>query len=188
MIKSKLNIIKNKLIEEKGISTTTLGFGKIFLILFIFYLIFTMMNIISLITNSREIVQSATIATVQRNYAKVYHTSRESYSGGYRPNGTGFYESYIDDTTSLIKYLTQNDILNVVDGDNLALAKVSANREKLYSITNIKVNVNNEPIRSGTQKFVITTRYNFEYPINFFGNKFNVSVPIKVSVKHTAKY
>lgn len=188
VIKSKLSIIKNKFIEEKGISTTTLGFWKIFLILFIFYLIFTMMNIISLITNSREIVESATIATVQRNYVKLYHTSRESYSGGYRPNGTGFYESYIDDTTSLIQYLTQNDMLSVVGGnDKLTLGKISKG-EKLYSVSNIKVKVNNEPIQSGTQKFIITTRYNFEYPINFFGNKFNVSVPIKVSVKHTAKY
>ncbi|WP_250277573.1 hypothetical protein [[Clostridium] colinum] len=185
-MKLKFRLIKNKFAEEKGISTTTIGFGKLFLILFIFYLIFTMMNIIFLITNSREIVQSATIATVQRNYAKVYHTSRESYSGGYRPNGIGFYESYIDDTTSLIQYLTKNDKLNLVDAYNLN--KVGANGEKLYAINNIKVNVNNEPIRSGTQKFLITTRYNFEYPINFFGNEFNVVVPIKVSVKHTAKY
>ncbi len=34
----------------------------------------------------------------------------------------------------------------------------------------------------------MTTRYNFEYSISIFGNNFDISVPMKVKVKHTAKY
>lgn len=178
--------IKKKLEENKGISTTTLGFGKIFLIIFIFYLIFTMMNLIYLLTNSREIIQSATITTIQRNYAKLYHTSRESYSGGYRPNGKGFYESYLNDTNSLISYLQSNDNLRIKDNNNLN--KLSSNGEILYSINDIDMFINNEPIQSDTQKFIAITRYKFEYPITFFGREFNIVVPMKVSAKHTAKY
>ncbi|WP_317367355.1 hypothetical protein [uncultured Tyzzerella sp.] len=188
MILNKNNIfvkVKNKIKDNRGVSTTIIGAGKIFFILFIFYLIYTMTSIISLVTNSRELIESATVQTIQRNYAKLYHTSRESYSGGYRPDGNDFYESYIEDETSIINNLTKNDMLTYINND---LVKVSKNREKLYSISNIKVDINNEPIRSGTKKFIMTTRYNFEYPITIFGHNFDVSVPMKVKAKHTAKY
>lgn len=176
---------KNKLKDDKGISTTIIGAGKLFLIFAIFYLIYTTTTIINLVTNSRELIESATVETIQRNYSKLYHTERESYSGGYRPSGGDFYESYIEDDLSIINSLTKNDKLTYVDD---SLSKISKNGQILYSISNIKVDINNEPIRSGTKKFIMTTRYNFKYPINFFGKNFDIDLPMKVKAKHSAKY
>ncbi len=190
MIKQKrksiiLKRIKNKLKENKGASATIIGVSKIFLVIFIFYLIFIVTTAITLITNSRDLVEDATVETIQRNYAKLYHTSRESYSGGYRPNTAGFYESYIDDKTSIINNLTKNDKLTLVEEK---LVKLSKDNQELYSISDIKVDVNNEPIQSGTQKFRIKTSYTFEYPVVFWGKEYVLKVPITVQAKHTAKY
>ena len=177
--------LKNKLTENKGISTTTIGFGKLLLIIAIFYAIFVVTTAITLITNSRDLIEDATVETIQRNYAKLYHTSRESYSGGYRPSTVGFYESYINDETSIINNLTKNDKLTLVDGN---LVKVSKNNQKLYSVSGINVEVNNEPLQSGTQKFSIKVNYTFEYPVVFWGKEYSIKVPITVQAKHTAKF
>ena len=177
--------LKNKLTENKGISTTTIGFGKLLLIISIFYSIFTITTIITLITNSRDLIEDATVETIQRNYAKLYHTSRESYSGGYRPSTVGFYESYINDETSIIDNLTKNDKLTLVEQK---LVKVDKNNQKLYSIADIRLEVNNEPLQSGTQKFNIKVDYTFEYPIVFWSKEYSLKVPITVQAKHTAKF
>ncbi len=176
---------KNKLKENKGASVTILGTGKLFLIIAIFYLIFVVTTAITLITNSRDLIEDATIKTVQENYAKLYHTSRESYSGGYRPTGTGFYESYINDETSVINNLITNDKLIFKDEK---LVKQDKNKQDLYRISNIQVDVNNEPLQSDTQKFMINVDYVFEYPVFLFGKDYTINVPINVKAKHTAKY
>lgn len=184
-LKKYLLILKNKTKEENGMSTTIMGFGKMLLIFSIFFMVFHTINITTLLTSSRELIEDATIETLQKNYANLYHTSRESYSGGYRPSEVGFLEKYILDKSSIINNLSKNEGLQIVDEN---ISKLDKNNKILYEIKDIKMNVNNEPIRSGSQRFIITTRYIFEYPIVFFGSEHFIKVPIKIKVKHTGKY
>ncbi len=173
MIKKFYKKLVKKLKEEKGASMTIMNMSFL-LVIFLFIIIMAIMiSSFSLMIQSRSLIEEATVSTIQSNYANVYHTSRESYSGGYLPNDTSFSESII--TTSKNIYNTLVDNMGFIKGDKI-------------EVINIDINIINENIGKGTQNFTARVDYTFVFPIKIFNYTKDLEIDMVVKAKHTGKF
>lgn len=186
MIKVYLEKVKSKLKEEKGASMTIMNWSFILVLFLIIIIAATLCTIYTLQIQSRSLIEEATVSTIQNNYANVYHTSRESYSGGYLPNDTNFSESVIATNDNVYNTLVEN--MGFVELDNKTYAKLGSNDNVLYKIKDINLSIKNENIRSGTKNFVATVDYTFVFPIQILSYQKDLEIEIRVKAKHTGKY
>ena len=186
MIKKLYKRIENKLKEERGTSMTLINISFILVILLFVILIFTMTTLFTLMIQSRRLIEEAVVRTIQNNYANVYHTSRESYSGGYLPNRSGFSENVIITNENVYSTLENNMGLSYLG--NKTYARAGRNENSLYKIKNINLSIINQKIGSGTQNFTSNVGYTFVFPIKIFNYKKEMEVDMKVKAKYTGKF
>lgn len=186
MIKKFYEKAIKKLKEEKGASMTLMNMSFL-LVIFLFIIIMAVMvSMFSLIIQSRNLIEEATVKTIQNNYANVYHTSRESYSGGYMPNEVSFSESIITTSKNIDNTLVDN--MGFTKGDKNNCEKLDKNGNLLYGIKDINLKIINENITSGTQNFTAKVEYTFVFPIQIFNYKKDLEIDMKVKAKHTGKF
>lgn len=186
MTKKLYKKIAKKLKEEKGASMTLMNMSFL-LVLFLFIITMsTMISLFSLIIQSRSLIEEATVKTIQNNYANVYHTSRESYSGGYIPNEINFSESIMVSKKNI--YNTLLNSMGFKKGDKNICEKLDKNNNLLYSIKDINLKIINENIKSGTQNFTAEVEYTFVFPIKIFNYKKDLEIGMLVKAKHTGKF
>lgn len=186
MTKKLYRKIIEKLKEEKGASMTLMNMSFVLLLFLFIIIMFIMISSFSLMIQSRSLIEEATVKTIQNNYANVYHTSRESYSGGYLPNEVGFSESII--VTNKNIYNTLVDNMGFTQGDKNICEKFDKRNNLLYSIKDINLKIINEDITSGTQNFTAQVDYKFVFPIKIFNYNKNLEIDMTVKAKHTGKF
>lgn len=135
----------------------------------------------------RDSLQDAVISTVTENYADVYHSVREGYSGAYQPVSDDFYESI--NYGDIYGKLTE---VHGLDFESGMYVKTKSDGSLEYSLSNLDVEVQNASIRSGdieTQRFEVDGYITLEVPVSFGGNMLpNMEIRIKTTAGYTPKF
>lgn len=149
------------------------------------YCVIIIANIYSSAKGTRDSIEQGIVSTVQDNYKNTYHSNRESYTVGYRPNGKNFKEQILLDEHTIYNVLENNlELTKGVDG----YSRIDKNKNKIFTINNINIQINNDSIRSGTNNFVADIKYKFIYYINFMGYKSKIEIPMRINSKYTNKF
>lgn len=186
MIKNIYKKAIKKLKEKKGASMSLMNMSFLLILVLFIIIMFIMISLFSLMIQSRSLIEEATVKTIQNNYANVYHTSRESYSGGYIPNEVDFSESIIVTNENI--YSTLVNSMGFTKGNKNICEKLDKNNNLLYSIKDINLKIINENITSGTQNFTAEVEYIFVFPIKIFNYRKDLEIGMLVKAKHTGKF
>lgn len=127
---------------------------------------FFRLNIIA--SGVKEAVQDAIIITVNDNYANVYHGTREGYSGGYQPDGSGF--DYSVNNGDIYSYM--GNILGTVNEGGKHVKYAMAGVVE-YSLSGLDVTIRNAPLApsdpQNAQRFEADAVIILEVPVQFAG-------------------
>lgn len=142
---------------------------------------FFRLNIIA--SGVKEAVQDAIIITVNDNYANVYHSVREGYSGGYLPDGDSF--SYSVDTGDVYGHMDSTLGTTIESGKHI---KYSGDVVE-YKLSGLEVTVRNAPLAPSSpenaQHFEADAVILLEVPVQFGGKQLP---PMKIKLKVQAGY
>lgn len=177
--------LKNKLKEENGMSNTIKFFIFLaFLFLFILFFII-IINIFSSSRATRDSIEQISLSIMQQNYKNTYHSTRESYHVGYRPNDNSFKEVVLIDEETLKKALIEN--LGLIE-DKVGYTRIDSDKNKIFTINNIDIKINNDSIGSGTHKFIVYITYDYTYYIHFLNYSSKLKIPMQIVARYSKKY
>lgn len=139
------------------------------------------LNIIA--SGVRNALEDGIIASVNDNYANVYHGVREGYSGGYRPEVDNFEEA-----------LNYGDIYRYLDG-TLGTEKSGGKHIKYagdaveFTLSGLSVNIRNAPLApsdpENARRFTADAVIRLEVPVRFGGK---ILPPMIIDLKVRAGY
>ena len=137
----------------------------------------------------KQSMYNALISNGEDNFDAIYSCMRESGEGAYEADGTG---NWIDagNMDSVYKELADVTGGEYDDGSN----KIVVNDKygnALYVIKDIKLQIINPSVTSGTNSSIYYEKATFTLAMPFFvaGDKLpNITVPMKVTVKYTPKF
>lgn len=119
----------------------------------------------------KEAVEDAIIATVNDNYAGVYHGVREGYSGGYLPDGDTGWEVAVSEG-DIYTHLDGTLGTEQAGGRHVKYAGDTGNAME-FAIDSLSVTIRNAPLApsdpSNAQRFEADAVIRLEVPVRFGG-------------------
>ncbi len=145
------------------------------------------MRLMIIASGVRDAVQSAVIATANDNYANVYHSVREGYSGGYLLSGASWTDSL--DYGDIYDRLDRTLGLQEAGGEHIKYAGGAVE----YKLSNLSVEIINAPFAPGNpaseQKFLADAAITLEVPVSFGGKALPpMRIKLKVRAGYTPKF